>query len=108
MSGVIGDVMSVDFQWLLNTHHGADYFRRWHGNKANSGGLMVHKATHHFDLVNWWLSALPVSVHANGKREFYTPEMARRIGLQGPHSAATPAPRKPRAVFELNLAASPG
>ena len=28
MSGAIGDVLSVDFHWLLNTHHGADYFRR--------------------------------------------------------------------------------
>src|SRR5882757_4265875 len=47
MSGEIGDVLSVDFHWLLNTHHGADYFRRWHSQKANSGGLMVHKATLH-------------------------------------------------------------
>ena len=59
MSGVIGDVLSVDFHWMLDTHHGADYFRRWHRNKQNSGGLMVHKATHHFDLVNWWLSSVP-------------------------------------------------
>ena len=52
MSGVIGNVVSVDFHWLLDTRHGADYFRRWHRNKRNSGGLLVHKATHHFDLVN--------------------------------------------------------
>ena len=78
MSGAIGDVLSVDFHWLLNTHHGADYFRRWHREKKNSGGLMVHKATHHFDLVNWWLGAMPVQVMATGKREFYTPTMARR------------------------------
>ena len=30
MSGVIGNVVSVDFHWLLDTNHGADYFRRWH------------------------------------------------------------------------------
>ena len=57
MSGAIGDVMSVDFHWLLNTLHGADYFRRWHSHKEISGGLMIHKATHHFDLVNWWLGS---------------------------------------------------
>ncbi|MHC4884434.1 MAG: Gfo/Idh/MocA family protein, partial [Planctomycetota bacterium] len=45
MSGLIGDIVSVDFHWMLNTSHGADYFRRWHRNKVNSGGLMVHKAT---------------------------------------------------------------
>ena len=67
MNGDIGDVLSVDFTWLLNTVHGADYFRRWHSHKAISGGLMVHKATHHFDLVNWWLGAQPESVH--GRRQ---------------------------------------
>ena len=53
--GVIGEVYSVHFEWLLNTQHGADYFRRWHRDKRNSGGLLVHKSTHHFDLVNFWL-----------------------------------------------------
>ena len=81
MSGVIGEVLSVDFHWLLDTHHGADYYRRWHRNKANSGGLMVHKATHHFDLVNWWLSAVPVEVFASGSKKIYTPQTADRYGL---------------------------
>ncbi len=81
MSGVIGNILSIDFHWLLDTRHGADYFRRWHRNKVNSGGLMVHKSTHHFDLVNWWLSSVPETVYANGKREFYTPETAERYGL---------------------------
>lgn len=81
MSGVIGDVISVDFHWLLDTHHGADYFRRWHRNLANSGGLLVHKATHHFDLINWWLSTVPETVYATGQRRFYTPQQADRYGL---------------------------
>ena len=41
----------------------------------------MHKATHHFDLVNWWLGAVPVAVRATGERAFYTPAMARRLGL---------------------------
>jgi predicted dehydrogenase len=108
MSGAIGDVLSVDFHWLLNTVHGADYFRRWHSNKQISGGLMVHKATHHFDLVNWWLSDMPVSVNATGKRQFYTPEMARRLGLQGPHQRCLTCPEKSRCSFYFDLAADPG
>jgi predicted dehydrogenase len=107
MSGIIGDVLSVDFHWLLDTHHGADYFRRWHSNKVNSGGLMVHKSTHHFDLVNWWLSAVPVSVMATGKRDFYTPQMAKRLGLQGPHERCHTCPEKDRCSFFLDLAADP-
>ncbi|MEO6003347.1 MAG: Gfo/Idh/MocA family oxidoreductase [Opitutus sp.] len=108
MSGEIGDVRSVDFHWMLNTQHGADYFRRWHANKKNSGGLMVHKASHHFDLVNWWLGALPVSVTATGKREFYTPAMAKRFGLASHHERCLTCPEKDKCGFYMDLAASPG
>jgi len=108
MSGEIGDVLSVDFHWLLNTHHGADYFRRWHSHKKNSGGLMVHKSTHHFDLVNWWLGAVPATVMATGERVFYTPAMARRLGLTGPHERCHTCPEKERCSFAMELAANPG
>ncbi|EIN09348.1 oxidoreductase [Punctularia strigosozonata HHB-11173 SS5] len=70
-SGKIGEVLSVHFEWLLDTVHGADYFRRWHRQKSNSGGLMVHKSGHHFDLVNWWLGASPVRVAGMGRLAFY-------------------------------------
>ncbi len=106
MSGAIGDVLSVDFHWMLDTQHGADYFRRWHSHKVDSGGLMVHKATHHFDLVNWWLSAVPVSVMATGKREFYTPQMAKRLGLEGYHERCHTCPEKDKCTFFLDLAAN--
>lgn len=103
MSGEIGDLLSVDFHWMLNTFHGADYFRRWHSQKKFSGGLMVHKATHHFDLVNWWLSAIPVSVFANGKRDFYTSKMVKRFGLANSHERCLTCPEKSKCGFELNL-----
>jgi predicted dehydrogenase len=108
MAGEIGDILSVDFHWLLNTQHGADYFRRWHSMKALSGGLMVHKATHHFDLVNWWLGAQPDTVFASGKREFYTPAMARRMGLKSPQGRCHGCPDRTSCTFYLDLAASPG
>jgi predicted dehydrogenase len=103
MSGTIGDVLSVDFHWMLNTHHGTDYFRRWHGMKKYSNGLLLHKATHHFDLVNWWLSAVPVRVIGIGKKEFYTPEMAKRIGLNNYHERCHTCPEKNKCAFELDL-----
>lgn len=71
MQGVIGTPTAVDFSWVLDTRHGADYFRRWHATKASSGGLLVHKSTHHFDLVNWWLDARPKTVFAMGGLKFY-------------------------------------
>ncbi len=70
-SGVIGKVYSVHFDWMLDTGHGADYFRRWHRQRENSGSLLVHKSTHHFDLINWFIEEDPVSVNAFGARRFY-------------------------------------
>jgi predicted dehydrogenase len=70
-SGDIGQVVSVDFSWYLNTDHGASYFRRWHAFKQKSGSLLVHKATHHFDMMNWWLTAEPVEVNAWGALRHY-------------------------------------
>lgn len=77
-AGVIGDIISVDFDWYLDTMHGADYFRRWHRRKENSGGLFVHKATHHFDLVNWWIGRDPELVFALGRRAVYGPTRVER------------------------------
>jgi len=105
MSNAIGDIMSVDFHWMLNTLHGADYFRRWHSNKDISGGLMIHKATHHFDLVNWWLGSEPEVVQAYGKREFYTPKMAQRFGLQSYHERCRTCPEKEKCSFYLDIEA---
>ena len=72
----IGEVASVDFHWYLDTRHGADYFRRWHAFEAQSGGLFVHKATHHFDLLNWYLDSDPSLIFAQGA--------LRNYGRKGP------------------------
>ncbi len=81
MQGTIGKVTSVHFEWLLNTEHGADYFRRWHREKRNSGGLLVHKSTHHFDLMNFWLDSYPERVYAEGSLQFYGRENAEQRGV---------------------------
>lgn len=69
---------------------------------------MVHKATHHFDLVNWWLGAVPTEVFATGKREFYTPQTAKRFGLQSHHERCLTCPEKTKCAFLLDLNKSRG
>ncbi len=71
MNHRIGNVTSVDFHWYLDVYHGADYFRRWHGKERFGGTLFVHKSTHHFDLLNWWLESEPEEVFAYGDLEYY-------------------------------------
>jgi predicted dehydrogenase len=75
-SGAIGDVTSIDFHWFLDNQHGADYFRRWHAIEEHSGSLFVHKSTHHFDLMNWYLDDEPEQVFAHGS--------LRKYGKAGP------------------------
>jgi len=70
-SGELGKIISIDYQEYLDTSHGASYFRRWHGKVKYSGSLLVHKSSHHFDLINWLLDADPVEVQATGKTAFY-------------------------------------
>lgn len=88
LAGTIGEVFSVHFEWMLNIHHGADYFRRWHREKDKSGGLLVHKSTHHFDLVNFWLGSEPETVYAQGGLRFYGRENAERRGVNARYDRA--------------------
>ncbi|PTX98840.1 dehydrogenase [Spartobacteria bacterium LR76] len=104
--GAIGEVKSVHFEWLLDTQHGADYFRRWHRDKANSGGLMVHKATHHFDLVNWWLDSSPETVVGMGRLAFYGRENAKSRGITKFYDRGTDTPEAAGDPFALDLRSS--
>lgn len=103
LSGAIGEVLSVHFEWLLDTKHGADYFRRWHRDKRNSGGLMVHKATHHFDLVNWWLDTIPEEVCAFGGLRFYGRENQERHGFGERYVHATGSPAAKNDPWAIHL-----
>lgn len=101
--GVIGDVFSIHFEWLLNTEHGADYFRRWHRNKVNSGGLLVHKSTHHFDLVNFWLNSYPKTVFAFGDLNFYGMKNAEKRGVTDFYYRSTGSPAAKDDPFAIDL-----
>lgn len=107
MDGTIGDVHSVHFEWLLNTEHGADYFRRWHRDKRNGGGLLVHKSTHHFDLVNFWLGTQPETVFAMGDLMFYGKANAEKRGETKFYQRATGNENAKGDPFALHLDSNP-
>ncbi|WP_433382914.1 Gfo/Idh/MocA family protein [Actinoplanes sp. CA-142083] len=104
--GEIGEIGSVHFEWLLDVRHGADYFRRWHRDKANSGGLLVHKSGHHFDLVNWWLGAAPVEAYASGRLFFYG-ENGKRHGYARDYDRVHGSPEAQDDPFALHLEDNP-
>jgi len=107
-AGTICRIRSVALEYLLDTNHGADYFRRWHAHADESGTLLVHKSTHHFDLVNWWLDAIPAQVFAYGDLVFY----GRKNAVARGDEALTRYPRytgEPAAAgdpFRLDLSES--
>ena len=103
MQDVIGTPTAVDLSWVLDTSHGADYFRRWHATKANSGGLLIHKSTHHFDLVNWWLDAWPQTVFALGALRFYGRQNAQARGESYAYDRYTGQPEAQDDPFALFL-----
>lgn len=64
--GKIGRLLSLQFDEFLDRSHGADFFRRWHRRKESSGGLLIHKASHHFDTMNWLVGSWPAALTAMG------------------------------------------
>ncbi|WP_127754027.1 Gfo/Idh/MocA family oxidoreductase [Devosia sp. 1566] len=105
--GAIGTPTSVHFEWLLDTRHGADYFRRWHRDKRNSGGLMVHKSTHHFDLVNFWLGSQPDTVFGMGDLKFYGRANAEERGIFTPYTRTTGVEAAKNDPFAIDLTSNP-
>ncbi len=71
--GKVGRVTHVDLTWYIDIRHGSSYFNRWNRMRENSGSLSIHKASHHFDLVNWWIDGIPEYVHAFGALNHYGP-----------------------------------
>ena len=76
LQGLIGDIQAVEFNYYLDHAHLTRYMQRWHGETRFGGSLWVHKATHHFDMANWWIDSEPEQVFAFGKLE--------RFGSNGP------------------------
>jgi predicted dehydrogenase len=97
MAGEIGELYGVEYAEFLDLTHGADYFRRWHAMKANSGTLLCHKASHHFDQINWWIGSDPVEVTAVGS--------LRKYGRNGTFRGVNcrPCPHKSKCDFYWDI-----
>lgn len=74
LGGKIGRVTHVDLNWYIDTYHGASYFKRWNRMREFSGGLSIHKSSHHFDLVRWWIDQEPTEAFAYGALNFFGPD----------------------------------
>lgn len=67
----IGKPLAINYEYCLNRWHGGDYMKRWHKMRSNSQGMLLHKSTHHFDIINWLLEDEPHKVTALANQVYY-------------------------------------
>lgn len=69
-SGIIGEVKTG---WVLHSvGSGSDwYFHDWHGTMKNTGGLLLQKGSHDFDIINWIINSKAKNIAAFGSRDLF-------------------------------------
>jgi len=72
-NGAIGKIVSVQF--VNNVHYGDLYFRKWMRTRKNAGSLLLQKATHDLDLINYFIGLKPEAIAAFGSRQVYGGDM---------------------------------
>jgi len=90
-SGVIGKIVSFEFNETLSFNHGGYIFGNWRRKRANAGTHLLEKCCHDIDLANWMIGSLPVRVASFGGRDFFTPEHAGEVERIGPDAAGKAA-----------------
>lgn len=80
-SGLIGDIKTG---WILHSvGMGSDwYFHDWHGTMANTGGLLLQKGSHDFDIINWISESRPKRISGFGNRNFFGGDKANDLTCQ--------------------------
>ncbi len=73
-SGDFGKIISVDANENITPSHGAYIMTNWRRKRELAGAHILEKCVHDFDLLNWFIESLPVSVAAFGGNNMFVPE----------------------------------
>lgn len=90
-SGLIGKIISVEFNETLAFNHGGYIFGDWRRYHRYSGGHLLEKCCHDLDLANWLIGSLATRVASFGGKNFFTPENSGRVREIGPNREGRPA-----------------
>ncbi|MFA6177107.1 MAG: Gfo/Idh/MocA family oxidoreductase [Phycisphaerae bacterium] len=82
-SGVVGEILSFEFNETISFNHGGYIFGNWRRKKAAAGSHVLEKCCHDLDLANWLVDSFPVSAASFGGRRFFIPENARHMKRLG-------------------------
>ena len=85
-SGVIGSLISFEFNETLEFNHGGYIFGNWRRQRALAGSHMLEKCCHDLDLANWLVGSLPVRVASFGGLNFFKPKNQHHVDRIGPDS----------------------
>ncbi|RLF22775.1 MAG: hypothetical protein DRN15_07995 [Thermoprotei archaeon] len=69
--GLLGELVFIRACEVLSYVHGANFARRWHRKRELSGGFLVTKNCHDFDMLHWVTKSLAAFVSAFGGRKFF-------------------------------------
>lgn len=89
--GVIGKLISFEFNETLAYNHGGYIFGNWRRRRELAGTHLLEKCCHDLDLANWITGKTPLKAASFGGRNFYRPEnesLAAKLGLDENGNAA--------------------
>lgn len=81
--GVIGDLVSFEFNEMLDFNHGGFIMFDWRRLRKYSGTHLLEKCCHDFDIANWLVGSIPVSAASFGGLNFFKPENKKHIERLG-------------------------
>ncbi len=90
-SGVIGRIVSFEFNETLGFNHGGYIFGNWRRLRENAGTHLLEKCCHDIDLANWIINSLPVQAASFGGRDFFTPANEGHVTRIGPDKKGSKA-----------------
>lgn len=74
--GVIGDIVSLEFNETLAFNHGGHIMSGWRRKQEYTGSHILEKCSHDIDLANWLIGSRARRVASFGGLNFFTPENA--------------------------------
>src|SRR4051794_32755368 len=82
-SGVLGKIVSLEFNETLSFNHGAYIMGDWRRLTSLSGGHLLEKCCHDIDIVNWILNSRVIRAASFGGLSFFTPQNGGQIARIG-------------------------
>jgi len=78
-SGMLGRIISMEFNENLNFNHGGHIMSCWRRKREFTGCHLLEKCCHDIDLVNWMVNDRVERIASFGGLNFFTPENAYHI-----------------------------